>query len=150
MSLLKCAEVRLRLPFTLRCVKMRALCCRFFIRDGMKFPDMVHALKPNPKNHIQEAWRIMDFFSHIPESMSMVRCSWVLLPMTANHISSSAWDRLVACTGVECYTTTGAGSPHQYAFVLSRFPCVHHLACHRSRHLIGILLPILAVHLPSG
>jgi hypothetical protein len=25
----------------------------FFIRDGMKFPDMVHALKPNPKNHIQ-------------------------------------------------------------------------------------------------
>ena len=27
-----------------------------------------HALKPNPKTHIQEAWRIMDFFSHIPES----------------------------------------------------------------------------------
>jgi Catalase len=25
----------------------------FFVRDGMKFPDMVHALKPNPKNHIQ-------------------------------------------------------------------------------------------------
>jgi len=45
----------------------------FFIRDGMKFPDMVHALKPNPKTHIQEGWRIMDFFSHIPESMHMVR-----------------------------------------------------------------------------
>ncbi|KAL4522703.1 hypothetical protein Ndes2526A_g00942 [Nannochloris sp. 'desiccata'] len=43
----------------------------FFIRDGMKFPDMVHALKPNPKNHIQEGWRIADFFSHIPESMNM-------------------------------------------------------------------------------
>ncbi|NBH36902.1 catalase, partial [Clostridiaceae bacterium] len=28
----------------------------FFIRDGMKFPDMVHALKPNPKSHIQENW----------------------------------------------------------------------------------------------
>lgn len=25
----------------------------FFIRDGMKFPDMVHSLKPNPKSHIQ-------------------------------------------------------------------------------------------------
>ena len=25
----------------------------FFVRDGMKFPDMVHALKPNPVNHIQ-------------------------------------------------------------------------------------------------
>jgi hypothetical protein len=44
----------------------------FFIRDGMKFPDMVHALKPNPKNHIQEGWRIADFFSHHPEAMHMV------------------------------------------------------------------------------
>ncbi|BDA50585.1 Catalase [Coccomyxa sp. Obi] len=43
----------------------------FFIRDGIKFPDMVHALKPNPKNHIQEDWRIADFFSHIPEAMHM-------------------------------------------------------------------------------
>ena len=53
--------------------------CRFFIRDGIKFPDMVHALKPNPKSHIQEAWRIMDFFSHIPESMNMVRSVHALL-----------------------------------------------------------------------
>eukprot|EP00898_Chlorokybus_atmophyticus_P001389 jgi/Chlat1/2250/Chrsp17S02564 len=43
----------------------------FFIRDGMQFPDMVHALKPNPKSHIQEDWRIMDFFSHHPESCHM-------------------------------------------------------------------------------
>lgn len=33
---------------------------------------MVHALKPSPKKHIQEPWRIMDFFSHVPESMHMV------------------------------------------------------------------------------
>lgn len=25
----------------------------FFIRDGMKFPDMVHAFKPNPKSNQQ-------------------------------------------------------------------------------------------------
>lgn len=31
----------------------------------------MHALKPNPKNHIQEPWRIMDFFSHHPESLHM-------------------------------------------------------------------------------
>lgn len=43
----------------------------FFVRDGMKFPDMVHALKPNPKNHLQEGWRIADFFSHHPESLHM-------------------------------------------------------------------------------
>jgi catalase len=29
----------------------------FFIRDAMRFPDMVHALKPNPKTHIQQNWR---------------------------------------------------------------------------------------------
>ncbi|GKB99726.1 catalase isozyme 1, partial [Tanacetum coccineum] len=43
----------------------------FFIRDGMQFPDLVHALKPNPKSHIQEDWRILDFFSHHPESLHM-------------------------------------------------------------------------------
>jgi len=32
---------------------------------------MIHALKPNPKSHIQEGWRIMDFFSHVPESCNM-------------------------------------------------------------------------------
>jgi len=44
----------------------------FFIRDGMKFPDLVHAFKPNPKSHLQEAWRIMDFLSHHPESCHML------------------------------------------------------------------------------
>jgi hypothetical protein len=33
---------------------------------------MVHSLKPNPKSHIQEGWRIADFFSHHPEAMHMV------------------------------------------------------------------------------
>ncbi|WCJ44708.1 Catalase [Euphorbia peplus] len=42
----------------------------FFIRDGIKFPDVVHAFKPNPKSHIQEYWRIFDFLSHHPESLS--------------------------------------------------------------------------------
>jgi len=44
----------------------------FFIRDGMKFPDMVHAFKPNPKSNQQEPWRIMDFLSHHPESAHML------------------------------------------------------------------------------
>ncbi|XP_021675148.2 catalase isozyme 2 [Hevea brasiliensis] len=42
----------------------------FFIRDGIKFPDVIHAFKPNPKSHIQEYWRIFDFLSHHPESLS--------------------------------------------------------------------------------
>jgi catalase len=40
----------------------------FFIRDAMKFPDMVHAFKPNPQTNIQQASRVFDFFSHIPEA----------------------------------------------------------------------------------
>ena len=63
----------------------------FFIRDGIKFPDMIHALKPNPKNHIQEDWRIADFFSHVPEAMHMV--SMLLRPrvVAAAPYSACSW-----------------------------------------------------------
>ena len=47
----------------------------FFIRDGFKFPDLVHALRPNPVNNIQEAWRFLDFLSYHPESAHVVRLS---------------------------------------------------------------------------
>ncbi|MBC7538608.1 MAG: catalase, partial [Bacteriovorax sp.] len=43
----------------------------FFIRDAMKFPDMVHSLKPDPVTNIQDANRVFDFFSHIPEATHM-------------------------------------------------------------------------------
>ena len=43
----------------------------FFIRDAMKFPDMVHSLKPSPVTNKQDPNRIFDFFSHIPESTNM-------------------------------------------------------------------------------
>ncbi|QJE03443.1 catalase [Massilia forsythiae] len=44
----------------------------FFIRDAMKFPDMIHALKPDPVTNVQEPERVFDFFSHIPESTQML------------------------------------------------------------------------------
>lgn len=43
----------------------------FFIRDAMKFPDMVHSLKPSPVTNKQDPNRIFDFFSHIPEATNM-------------------------------------------------------------------------------
>ena len=43
----------------------------FFIRDGYQFPDMVHALRPNPKNNIQEGWRILDWFASHPEALNL-------------------------------------------------------------------------------
>ncbi len=44
----------------------------FFIRDAIKFPDMVHSLKPSPDTNIQDAKRVFDFFSHQPEATHML------------------------------------------------------------------------------
>ncbi|MES2741696.1 MAG: catalase [Pseudomonadota bacterium] len=44
----------------------------FFIRDAMKFPDMVHSLKPAPDTNVQDPNRYFDFFSHQPESTHML------------------------------------------------------------------------------
>ncbi len=44
----------------------------FFIRDAIKFPDMVHSLKPSPVTNKQEPARYFDFFSNIPESTHML------------------------------------------------------------------------------
>jgi catalase len=44
----------------------------FFIRDAIKFPDMVHSLKPSPDTNRQDPNRFFDFFSHIPEATHML------------------------------------------------------------------------------
>lgn len=43
----------------------------FFIRDGMKFPDMVHALKPNPRNHIQGAFTLLPVPTILPAQLPL-------------------------------------------------------------------------------
>ncbi len=50
----------------------------FFIRDAMKFPDMVHAFKPDPVTNAEEPWRFYDFVSNSPESLHMI--TWVKSP----------------------------------------------------------------------
>jgi catalase len=44
----------------------------FFIRDAIKFPDVIHSLKPDPVTFRQEPGRIFDFMSQTPESMHML------------------------------------------------------------------------------
>jgi catalase len=44
----------------------------FFIRDAIKFPDLIHSQKPDPVTFRQEPNRIFDFISQTPESMHMV------------------------------------------------------------------------------
>jgi catalase len=52
----------------------------FFIQDGMKFPDLVHAVKPEPHNEMPQAASahdtFWDFVSLVPETMHMVM--WVM------------------------------------------------------------------------
>jgi catalase len=50
----------------------------FFIRDAIKFPDVIHSLKPDPITHRQEPNRIFDFMSNTPESMHML--TWLFSP----------------------------------------------------------------------
>src|SRR3972149_2348963 len=44
----------------------------FFIRDAVKFPDMVHSFKPAPDTNIQSSNRFWDFISLTPESTHMI------------------------------------------------------------------------------
>jgi catalase len=52
----------------------------FFIQDAIKFPDVVHAVKPEPHNEIPQASSahdtFWDFISLFPESMHMIM--WVM------------------------------------------------------------------------
>ena len=52
----------------------------FFIQDAMKFPDLVHSIKPEPHNEMPQASaahdNFWDFISLMPESMHMIM--WVL------------------------------------------------------------------------
>lgn len=41
----------------------------FFIRDAIKFPDMVHAFKPDPRTNLDNDSRRFDFLAHVPESI---------------------------------------------------------------------------------
>lgn len=63
----------------------------FFIRDAVKFPDLVHSFKPDPVTNLQEPNRQFDFVSLTPESMHMV--TWLFspwgIPATYRHMEGS-------------------------------------------------------------
>ena len=56
----------------------------FFIQDSIKFPDLIHAIKPEPHNEMPQAAaahdNFWDFISLTPESMHMIM--WVLSDRT--------------------------------------------------------------------
>ncbi|MEG0129601.1 catalase, partial [Clostridium sp.] len=44
----------------------------FFIRDAIKFPDLIHAFKPSPDNNLHDPNRFWDFISCSPEATHMI------------------------------------------------------------------------------
>lgn len=47
----------------------------FFIRDSIKFPDVIHSLKPSPDTNLKDPQRFWDFISLTPEATHMI--SWL-------------------------------------------------------------------------
>ncbi len=44
----------------------------FFIRDAIRFPEVIAALKPSPKNNLADPEAIWDFIARTPEALHMV------------------------------------------------------------------------------
>lgn len=83
----------------------------FFIQDAMKFPDLVHAVKPEPDNEIPQAASahdtFWDFISLMPESTHMV--TWAMsdraIPRSLRMMEGFGVHtfRLINEKGVSCF-----------------------------------------------
>ena len=62
----------------------------FFTRDGAKFPDLMHAFLPSPVNGLFQAWRTADILGQLPETMHMVRQSYIFAHHGATSLDRSA------------------------------------------------------------
>ncbi|MCP3027836.1 catalase [Halobacillus sp. A5] len=63
----------------------------FFIRDAMKFPDMIHAFKADPASNVKNPERMFDFVSRTPEATHMITflfSPWGI-PATYRHMQGS-------------------------------------------------------------
>lgn len=57
----------------------------FFIRDPLKFPDMVHAFKPDPVSNVPGPVGMFDFVSRSPEATHMITFLWSPWGIPANY-----------------------------------------------------------------
>jgi catalase len=73
----------------------------FFIRDAMKFPDMIHAFKPDPVTNRQDAERFFDFCAASPETFHMVTLIYSPWGIPANY-------RMMQGSGVNTYKWVNA------------------------------------------
>ncbi|UYB52729.1 catalase KatB [Xanthomonas sp. AM6] len=82
----------------------------FFIRDAIKFPDMVHAFKPDPRTNLDDDSRRFDFFSHVPEATRT-------LTLLYSNEGTPAGYRFMDGNGVHAYKLVNAqGGVHYVKF----------------------------------
>ena len=82
----------------------------FFIRDAIKFPDMVHAFKPDPRTNLDDDSRRFDFFSHVPEATRT-------LTLLYSNEGTPAGYRFMDGNGVHAYKlVNGQGQVHYVKF----------------------------------
>jgi catalase len=79
----------------------------FFIRDAIKFPDMVHSLKPSPATNLQDPQRFFDFFAHVPEATHM-------LTRVYSDYGTPAGYRFMDGNGVHAYKFVNAAGEMTY------------------------------------
>lgn len=79
----------------------------FFIRDAIKFPDMVHSLKPSPITNRQDPNRFFDFFSHVPESIHMLTQLYSDLGTPASYATMDG-------NGVHAFKLVAADGSYNY------------------------------------
>lgn len=108
----------------------------FFIQDAIKFPDLIHAVKPEPDNEIPQAASahdtFWDFISLMPESMHMIM--WV---MSDRAIPRSL--RMMEGFGVHSFKFINAeGKVHFVKFHFKPKLGVHSVAWNEAQVISGI------------
>ncbi|MBC7873889.1 MAG: catalase, partial [Ferruginibacter sp.] len=107
----------------------------FFIQDAIKFPDLIHAVKPEPHNEIPQAGSahdtFWDFISLMPESMHMIM--WV---MSDRAIPRSL--RMMEGFGVHTFRLINAeGASHFVKFHWKPLLGVHSVAWDEAQKISG-------------
>lgn len=108
----------------------------FFIQDAIKFPDLVHAVKPEPHNEIPQAQSahdtFWDFISLMPESMHMIM--WL---MSDRSIPRSY--RMIEGFGVHSFKfVNDEGKVHFVKFHFKPKLGVHSVAWDEAQRISGV------------
>ena len=65
----------------------------FFLRDPLKFPDLNHAVKRDPRTNLRSAKNNWDFWTSLPEALHQVT---IVMSdrQAARHVPAHAWLRV--------------------------------------------------------